>query len=59
MIDEKLKQRAHTPPCKGDPAPREKILKLGRKITDVDSENKRISLSIRALLEDSEETDAE
>ena len=29
------------------------------KITDVDSENKRISLSIRALLEDSEETDAE
>ena len=35
MIDEKLKQRAHTPPCKGDPAPREKILKLGRKITDV------------------------
>ena len=29
------------------------------KITDVDSENKRISLSIRALLEDGEETDAE
>ena len=35
MIDEKVKQRAFTPPCKGDPAPREKIQKLGQKITDV------------------------
>ena len=35
MIDEELKKRALNPPCKGDPAPREKILKLGRKITDV------------------------
>ncbi len=35
MIDEKLKQRAMNPPYKGDPAPREKILKLGKKITDV------------------------
>ena len=35
MIDEELKKRAFNPPCKGDPAPREKILKLGRKITDV------------------------
>lgn len=35
MIDEKLKERAFNPPYKGDPAPREKILKLGQKITDV------------------------
>ena len=35
MIDEKMKQRAFNPPHKGDPAPREKILKLGKKITDV------------------------
>ena len=35
MIDEELKKRALNPPCKGDPAPREKILKLGRKVTDV------------------------
>ena len=35
MIDEELKKRAFNPPCKGDPAPREKILKLGKKITDV------------------------
>ena len=35
MIDEKLKERAFNPPHKGDKAPREKILKLGRKITDV------------------------
>ena len=35
MIDEKLRQRAFNPPSKGDPAPREKILKLGKKITDV------------------------
>ena len=35
MIDEELKKRALNPPCKGDPAPREKILKLGKKITDV------------------------
>ena len=35
MIDEKLKNRALNPVCKGDPAPREKILKLGKKITDV------------------------
>lgn len=35
MIDEQLKKRALNPPCKGDPAPREKILKLGRKVTDV------------------------
>ena len=35
MIDEELKKRALNPPFKGDPAPREKILKLGKKITDV------------------------
>lgn len=35
MIDEKLKQRALNPTYKGDPAPREKILKLGKKVTDV------------------------
>ncbi|MDD6679567.1 MAG: FAD-dependent oxidoreductase [Firmicutes bacterium] len=35
MIDEELKNRALNPVCKGDPAPREKILKLGKKITDV------------------------
>ena len=35
MIDEELKKRALNPPCKGAPAPREKILKLGKKITDV------------------------
>ena len=35
MIDEELKKRALNPPCKGDPAPREKILKLGKKVTDV------------------------
>ena len=35
MIDEELKKRAFNPPCKGDPAPREKILKLGKKVTDV------------------------
>ena len=34
MIDEELKRRALNPPHKGE-APREKILKLGRKITDV------------------------
>ena len=34
MIDEELKNRALNPACKGDPAPRKKILKLGRKITD-------------------------
>ena len=33
MIDEKLKNRALNPVCKGDPAPREKILKLGTKVT--------------------------
>ena len=35
MIDEELKKRALNPQYKGDPAPREKILKLGKKITDV------------------------
>ena len=35
MIDQELRQRALNPAAKGDPAPREKILKLGRKITDV------------------------
>ena len=35
MIDEKLKNRAMNPVYKGDPAPREKILKLGKKVTDV------------------------
>ena len=35
MIDEELKKRALNPVYKGDPAPREKILKLGKKITDV------------------------
>ena len=35
MIDEKLKNRALNPVCNGDPAPREKILKLGKKVTDV------------------------
>ncbi|MBQ0058907.1 MAG: FAD-dependent oxidoreductase [Lachnospiraceae bacterium] len=34
MIDQELKKRALNPPHKGEP-PREKILKLGRKITDV------------------------
>ena len=35
MIDQELKQRALTPATKGEAAPREKILKLGKKITDV------------------------
>ena len=35
MIDEKLKERALNPVHKGEPAPREKILKLGKKVTDV------------------------
>ena len=35
MIDQELKQRARTPAAKGEAAPREKILKLGKKITDV------------------------
>lgn len=35
MIDEELKQRAFHPDAMGDPAPREKILKIGKKITDV------------------------
>ena len=35
MIDEKRKELAFNPPHKGDKAPREKILKLGKKITDV------------------------
>ena len=35
MIDQEMKNRALNPPHKGDPAPREKILKLGKKITDV------------------------
>ena len=35
MIDQELKQRALTPGAKGEAAPREKILKLGKKITDV------------------------
>ena len=35
MIDQELKQRALTPAAKGEAAPREKILKLGKKITDV------------------------
>ncbi len=35
MIDEERKERAFHPPYKGDPAPREKILKLGKKMTDV------------------------
>ena len=35
MIDQEMKNRALNPPYKGDPAPREKIIKLGKKITDV------------------------
>lgn len=35
MIDEKLKERAFHPKAMGDPAPREKIQKIGKKITDV------------------------
>ena len=35
MIDKELQKRALTPVHKGEAAPREKILKLGRKITDV------------------------
>ena len=35
MIDEKKKEQAFNPPHKGDKNPRKKILKLGKKITDV------------------------
>ena len=35
MIDQELKQRALNPAARNDAAPREKILKLGKKITDV------------------------
>ena len=35
MIDQELKQRALNPAAKDETAPREKILKLGKKITDV------------------------
>ena len=35
MIDKELQKRALTPVHKGEAAPREKILKLGQKITDV------------------------
>ncbi len=35
MIDEQLKERAMNPAAKGDKAPREKILKVGKHITDV------------------------
>ncbi len=35
MIDQETKQRAFNPPHKGEQASREKIVKLGRKITDV------------------------
>ena len=35
MIDLEMKNRALNPPQKGEAAPREKILKLGKKITDV------------------------
>ena len=35
MIDKELQQRALNPVHRGEAAPREKILKLGRKITDV------------------------
>ena len=35
MIDQELRERALNAPAKGDKAPREKILKLGKKITDV------------------------
>ena len=31
MIDQEIKNRALNPPYKGDPAPREKIIKLGKK----------------------------
>lgn len=31
MIDQELKQRALTPAAKGEAAPREKILKLGKR----------------------------
>ena len=33
MIDQELKQRALTPAAKGEAAPREKILKLGKKLS--------------------------
>ena len=35
MIDQELKKRALEPAAKGDPAPREKVLKVGKMITDV------------------------
>ena len=35
MIDREMQKRAFNPPHKGEAAPREKILKLGKKITDV------------------------
>ena len=35
MIDEKMREKAFNPPHKGEKAPSEKILKLGKKITDV------------------------
>mgnify|MGYP004501984469 FL=1 len=35
MIDQELKRRAFEPKAKGDPAPREKVLKVGKMITDV------------------------
>ena len=35
MIDQELKKRAFEPAAKGDPAPREKVLKVGKMITDV------------------------
>ena len=35
MIDKELRERSLNAPARGDAAPREKILKLGKKITDV------------------------
>ena len=35
MIDKEMQKKAFNPPHKGEKAPREKIIKLGKKITDV------------------------
>ena len=35
MIDEKKREKAFNPPHKGEKAPSKKIIKLGKKITDV------------------------
>ena len=45
MIDQELRERSLHAPAKGDPAPREKIIKLGKKITDVAARISRDELS--------------